>query len=206
MTEETSQGGTPTLHRVHYAPGRSGPCRCLIGADHTLHDDEPSLGYAGTSGHQQAATSRDAILDDDLNGVTAAAQRYVLVMARQRHAQGVTVAELRESKGGLHHGKMSSALTNLHKAGRLVALKARRDKCGIYVLPEFVEDREVRSYRPNKTKVDPEIIVGVMLAHPQTLPLQGNRSFLWHCGCGWASRDQEFKRHLAGKIAEALDA
>jgi hypothetical protein len=169
-------------------------------------DFEPSLPYAGTSGNVNVDTSRDATIHADMTGITAAAQRYVLIIAGQQRGHGVTVGELRERNGSLHHGRISGALSDLHKAGRLVALRERRGNpaAGVYVLPEHVEGREARPFRPNKKRIDPEVINGVILHHPRTYPLGGLRMPLYHCGCGWSSNSEPHNRHLAEEIAEAL--
>lgn len=203
-TTDSPPPAEPT-HRAYYdeARTRSHPCNCQWTEDHPVEETAISLGYAGTSGHQQADTSRDAILDDDLNGVTAAAQRYALIMARQAGARGVTIAELRETKGGLHHGKMSSALTNLHKAGRLAALTKRRDKCGIYVLPEYIEGRFTRPFKGNRREVSALDIKTVLLKHYRNKPDQ------WCLApdCEWApGLGISWADHQAEKIAEALNA
>lgn len=206
-TTDSTSNAEPT-HRAYYdeARTRSHPCNCQWTEDHPVEETAISLGYAGTSGHQQAATSRDAILDDDTNGVTSKAQRYALILARQNGTRGVTIAELREKHGTLHHGKMSSALTNLHKDGRLVALTERRLKCGIYVLPEFVHHgAETRPYKPNRREIDAQIIVGVLLDHRlRVWDLSADR-----CSCGeWNqdTADHSWSVHTANKIKEALDA
>lgn len=169
-------------------------------------DFEPSLPYAGTSGNVNVDTSRDATIHADVTGITAKAQRYALILAAQRGATGITVVELREVHGSLHHGRISGALSDLHKAGRLVALRERRNHCGVYVLPEYVEGREARPFRPNRRVVDQEVIAETLLEHPQTIPPGGVRDVAWYCGCGWASplRGGDHRHHLAEKIAEAL--
>lgn len=46
---------------------------------------------------------------------------------------------------GLHHGSASSALSILHKAGRIAQLaEGKRDRCLPYVLPDLVAGRPVR--------------------------------------------------------------
>lgn len=163
-------------------------------------DFEPSLAYNGTSGHQAADTSRDATNHADLTGITNKAQRYALILAGQRGRDGVTVAELRERDGSLHHGRISAALTNLHKAGRLAALLDRRGHCGIYVLPEFVEGREVRQFRSNRPHIDRTDLVN-LLDHHRMIPIAAGQ---WRCYClGWQGHGlTAFRGHLADVIIE----
>lgn len=158
----------------------------------------PSLEYAGTSGHAEPDTSAAATVHADLEGITAKAQRYALIIAQQQREHGVTVAELRETQGNVHHGRVSSALTNLHKAGRLVALRERRGHCGVYVLPEYVDGREVREYKPSRKPIDADLIEEVLAEHEFI-----ERPTMNFCICGqWQERS--FIRHQAEKIAEAL--
>jgi hypothetical protein len=161
---------------------------------------EPSLGYNGTSGHQAAESSADATRHADTTGITNKAQRYALILATQNGAKGVTVAELRELHGSLHHGRISAALTNLHKAGRLAALKDRRRHCGIYVLPEFVEGREVRQFRSNRPQIDREELKNLMHDHAVLISMAPGRPN--HCKCGrWSwTPSKDFLDHMADEI------
>jgi hypothetical protein len=163
---------------------------------------EPSLGYNDTSGHQAAESSAEGVRHADVTGITAKAQKYALIMATQGGRNGVTVAELRERHGSLHHGRISAALTNLHKAGRLAALRERRGHCGIYVLPEFVEGREVREFRSNRPHIDRAELVNLLDHHrPIVQSVSG-----WRCYClGWQGGGlTAFRQHLADVIIEEV--
>lgn len=165
--------------------------------------DDPYLAYEGSSGSAPVSTSIAAVAALDMNGITAKAQRLALILTAQSGTRGVTIADLREKHGSLHHGRMSSALTNLHIAARIVALKEKRDHCGVYVLPEFVGDREVRPYKRQGKGIDPELIVGVLLDHR----LDGWESLCVSEGCEWRpGRGVTFIEHQAEKIAEALNS
>ena len=98
----------------------------------------------GTRGSSGGGASADAARADLVSGLTNAAQKYVVIMAQQAGTRGITVAELREKTGGLHHGRVSSATTKMHIAGKLVRLAERRGNSHVYVAPEFVDDRDVR--------------------------------------------------------------
>lgn len=153
----------------------------------------------GDAGYGRREEQRDNYRHDLLEGVTSMAQRLTLILAGQQGAHGITIAELRESKGALHHGKMSSALTTLHMTGHLAALKARRGRCGIYVLPEFANGRETRAYKPNRKPINPEVIRGILLHHIADVdPVV--------CYCGWMPTLQQSSHslHVAEQIAEAL--
>lgn len=120
------------------------------------------LPYAGTSGFSGSDTSRERMERQDADGSLHWRQQQILDYLRRRKAVGVTVKELREDGttfGSLgHHGQVSAALTHLHMTGRIVRLKQRRDRCEVYVLPEWAWDRELSPYRPNK-KIDRAALV-----------------------------------------------
>jgi hypothetical protein len=99
----------------------------------------PSLPYAGTEGYAGSDTSRLRAQNDAVSGVASKRQRYVLIMAARAGEKGITVAELRDVN--LHHGRVSGALSVLHRTGRLMRLTEIRDKCKVYVLPQYVGDR-----------------------------------------------------------------
>lgn len=80
----------------------------------------------------------------DMHDTASKRQRYVLILADRAKERGVTVAELRD--GNLHHGRISSALSILHRVGKLCRLSEKRDRCHIYVLPEYVNGRQTDSY------------------------------------------------------------
>ena len=84
--------------------------------------DRVDLPYAGTSGWSGSDTSRTRAVTAD--------------------ASGQTWAELGD-KLGAHHGTASGVLSVLHKAGRIDRLTERRDRCKVYVLPEFTAGREI---------------------------------------------------------------
>jgi hypothetical protein len=192
-----SQESTPEDHRPSPDTGRSNDT-----PDPSADEPGPSLGYNGTSGYNsQSDTSREAAYNDLVEGVTAKAQRLTLILAAQQHVRGITIVELRESKGSLHHGKMSSALTNLHKEGRLVRLVERRDRSHVYVLPEFVAGRETLPFRPNRPQIDRVELVNLLDHHRMISDLGGRR-----CYClGWeGSGTVGHREHLADVIVAEL--
>lgn len=110
-------------------------------------------GRAFTSGHSGSETSRERAIREDATGVTTARQRETLGMAYACGAEGITVKELRDIKGW-HHGQASSALSVLHKENRLARLTERRDRCQVYVSPEFAEGRETAPYKQNRSQCE----------------------------------------------------
>jgi hypothetical protein len=188
-----SQESTPEDRHRSPDTGRSNDT-----PDPSEDEPSPSLGYNGTSGYNsQSDTSREAAYHDLVEGVTAKAQRLVLILAAQAGTKGITIAEVREAKGSLHHGKMSSALTNLHKDGRLARLEDRRGRCHIYVLPEFVDERVTQVFRPNRPQIDRVELVNLLDHHRMISDLGGRR-----CYClGWeGSGTVGYREHLADVI------
>lgn len=80
-----------------------------------------------------------------VEGVASKRQRYLLILAQRAAERGITVADVRDTS--LHHGRVSGALSALHKAGRLARLTETRDKCHVYVLPYYVKGRETQGQR-----------------------------------------------------------
>lgn len=119
----------------------------------------------GTRGSSGGGASADAARADLVSGLTNAAQKYVVIMAQQAGTRGITVAELREKTGGLHHGRVSSATTKMHIAGKLVRLAERRGNSHVYVAPEFVDDRDVRPYRQQNVRLQVEDVEDVLKRH-----------------------------------------
>jgi hypothetical protein len=164
---------------------------------------EPTLGYNDTGGYDSNSdTSREAAYHDLVTGITAKAQRLTMILAYQQGKHGITIAELREAKGALHHGKMSSALTNLHKGGRLARLAERRGRCHVYVVPEFVDERETQQYRANRPQVDRTELIAVLAEHR---PTTGNSSGVYCSAVDWSGNGRDdFREHVADVIIETF--
>lgn len=101
----------------------------------------PALPYAGTAGYSGSETSEAAARTEAADGTVEDRQRVAVRLLRATAAHGMTVAEFRATTG-LHHGKASSTMTTLHKEGHVCRLLERRSNYAVYVLPEFVGDRE----------------------------------------------------------------
>ena len=76
---------------------------------------------------------------------------------------GLTVAELREDTGW-HHGVASSALSSLHASGKIVRLKAKRDRCHVYVAPQHAGTRETAPYGVRKRPPAPDATIAASMA------------------------------------------
>jgi hypothetical protein len=106
--------------------------------------DDAALPYAGTEGFAGSDTSRAQAIKDVISGTASKRQRFILILAQRAKERGITVADVRDST--LHHGRVSGALSVLHKVGKLARLTEVRDKCKVYVLPEFVNDRQTEPH------------------------------------------------------------
>jgi len=110
----------------------------------SVESDLPVLPYNGSSGWSGTDTSKERADNDDLFGNTSARQQYVLNLLRARGAEGATWREVADLSM-MHHGQASSALSTLHKADKIARLTEKRDKCRVYVLHEYVYERETDS-------------------------------------------------------------
>lgn len=99
------------------------------------------------SGHAGNATSRERQEREDGSGITAKMQQTVFTWLHVRGAIGCTAAEV-EDHFLVGHGRASSALSHLHRAGHIRRIKERRQRHEVYVLPEYVDGREESPYRP----------------------------------------------------------
>lgn len=107
------------------------------------------------SGHAGNATSKERQLREDASGLTATRQAKALEAVELAAGHGITVAELEELLS-IGHGQASSALSHLHRAGRVKRITARRSKQEIYVLPEHVGDREESPYNARPQRKHPK--------------------------------------------------
>lgn len=110
-----------------------------------LFGDPPYLPYAGTSGWSGSDTSRERAVTADASGETKYRQQAALFYVFREGPDGVTWKELGDIMGW-HHGTASGALSVLHKEGAVARLSERRDRCKVYVHPDFVEGREVEAH------------------------------------------------------------
>jgi hypothetical protein len=100
---------------------------------------DAALPYKGTEGYAGSETSEDRARRDVISGTASKRQRFILILAGRAKEKGITVAEVRDQT--LHHGRVSGALSVLHKVGKLSRLTEVRGRCKVYVLPEFVNGR-----------------------------------------------------------------
>lgn len=97
----------------------------------------PELPYNGTSGWSGSQASEQRAKQADSTGLTARRQLDTLNQLERAEAAGLTWQEL-AFHFGWHHGQASGALSNLHKGGHIERLVEKRNKCHVYVLPDWV--------------------------------------------------------------------
>lgn len=113
-------------------------------------------GADATTGYSGTDTSEARARGMRRSGKAQRVQDEVLREVAKKQASGLTIAELRETLPEHHHGTLSGALSNLHKAGRLMMLDYKRNKAHVYVTPMNVYGRNVRAFgRAAKTVVCP---------------------------------------------------
>lgn len=113
----------------------------------------PELPYAGTSGWSGSDTSQERAEREDSDGTTSRRQEQALASLSNRYGMGVTWRELGQMRNW-HHGQASGVLSVLHKSGRIARLTERRDKCAVYVLPDYVGDRITAPHGSAKPVLD----------------------------------------------------
>ena len=106
----------------------------------------PILPYAGTSGWKGSEASRERAYSDDADGTTTTRQRIALKRVWDQEFRGLTWKDLSETDN-LHAGQSSGVLSVLHKAGLIVRLTEKRNRCSVYVAPNYVNGRSVSSYK-----------------------------------------------------------
>lgn len=118
---------------------------------------------SGDAGNQTSIARR---IEEDASGISSERRREVWRFLAGRGSKGATVGEV-EDEMHLGHGQASSALTHLHRAGKVRRLTEKRRKQQVYVTPHFVLDRKESPYRPRLTMSQAEFDREVMLAQAQ---------------------------------------
>lgn len=92
----------------------------------------PVTPYNGTGGHVNHPASRDRAIHDVVIGKLAERQQSILRELFSAALRGMTWREL-SARLGQHHGNISGALSNLHKAGKVFMLNEKRDGSHVYI-------------------------------------------------------------------------
>jgi hypothetical protein len=115
---------------------------------------QPTFAYPDGSGWSGTDTSRERAALSDTTGKTGRTQQAVLGALARRGRQGATWRELSDLLATVgvvnHHGSVSGALSNLHRADRVAMLDERRNRCHVYVLPTHVHGRPTVPPRNNR--------------------------------------------------------
>jgi predicted RNA-binding protein YlxR (DUF448 family) len=113
-----------------------------------------------TGGSSAEGSSADRALREAGDGTLSARQVTILQLLAEAGPLGLTYAEIADATHS-RGGAVTGALSVLHKAGLVAALKTdgipnnSRNGCGIYVLPEpeCIKGRIVRKFTGNQAKV-----------------------------------------------------
>ena len=100
--------------------------------------------YAGTSGWSGSSTSRERAEREDSDGTTSLRQATAIRVLSASRSSGLTWKELAELTGW-HHGQASGVLSVLHKEGRIERLAQSRSRCRVYVMPQYVHERDTET-------------------------------------------------------------
>lgn len=94
--------------------------------------DQPVLPYNETGGYVNRPASQERAIREATDGTLSARQQAVLTALIEAGAAGATWRTIGQSLG-LHHGQVSGALSNLHKAGVVFMLRRQENRCHPYV-------------------------------------------------------------------------
>ena len=120
----------------------------------------PSMPYNGTGGHAGSDTSKERAEREADDGTLAKRQREIIAFLWAQADRGATWAEVVEHLG-IHHGSASGALSNLHKAGRIVRTTDRRGRSEVYMIAEIAATLPVTLAPPRANASKKEIAEAV---------------------------------------------
>ena len=120
-----------------------------IDIGYTTADGETTDGWSGSDASHERASI------EALTGTAGRRRQEVWNYVRMSGLRGVTWAEVADAMN-LHHGQATGALSNLHKAGKIVRLREKRGKSSIYVLPHAADGRETVAHGRRRGAVAPE--------------------------------------------------
>ena len=101
----------------------------------------------------------------DGSGATSLNQSLTLNHVRHQGERGLTWFELAEIMNW-HHGTASGQLSVLDKVGLIRRLKEKRGRSSVYVLSQYVNNRELATRKQRKLKLEIDLAEGV---DPQTI-------------------------------------
>lgn len=124
------------------------------------------LPFKGTSGWAGSKASQDRQMMLDTSGETGKRQAMVLSELQDAGTHGATWRDIALALE-LHHGQASAALSVLHREGIIARLEQRRNKCSIYVLPEFVAGRQTADAMKTQASINAIAIKAVRALHSE---------------------------------------
>lgn len=96
-------------------------------------DTQQSLfGYGDTAGFVNRPASEERARREAKTGAISDRAKLFLSMLLGTHEKGMTWKEIHELEPELHHGQISSVLSNLHKTGHVFQLVEMRNGCHPY--------------------------------------------------------------------------
>jgi len=107
----------------------------------------PLTPYAGTIGW-------------DGSGATSLNQSLTLNHVRHQGERGLTWFELSEITNW-HHGTASGQLSVLDKVGLIRRLKEKRGRSSVYVLSQYVNNRELAKRKQRKLTLEIDLVEGI---------------------------------------------
>lgn len=96
-----------------------------------------------TDGWSGSEASHERAVNETKSGLRQKRRNEAVRSLADAAGRGLTWKELADFRGW-HHGQASGVLSVLHKEGRIVCLTLKRNRCHIYMLPEYAEGRETR--------------------------------------------------------------
>jgi hypothetical protein len=115
---------------------------------HPVFETNTGRDHKNAAGSSQSA-DRDRA--ERAAGTVEARKAMIVALVRDAGLIGMTWKEVSDVTG-LPHQKVTPALSNLHQDGVLVALRHdKRNGSGVYVTPEHVASRIVRTFRHNNS-------------------------------------------------------
>jgi hypothetical protein len=95
--------------------------------------------YNDTEGYVDRPASRERAIKEAQNGTASERQQAILSLLDDAGLDGMTWKELGDELG-LHHGKISGALSNMHLGGVVFMLRQTKDRCHPYVHANYRDD------------------------------------------------------------------
>jgi hypothetical protein len=127
----------------------------------TAATQEPFLPYDGTSGWSGSDASQARAEYADASGLTSERQIQVVDALALAGNTGGTWKEL-GAYLGWHHGTISGALSVLHQGNYIARLVEQRNKCSVYVHPDFIFGRATSEPRATQAGLNRQAVAAAL--------------------------------------------